>query len=237
VRRDLVLLSILVLGHYGVLAGQSTSTTRPAIAVVSKNSQAISIIQTALAGTGALSTSFQDAVATGVVRVYFNGQSSDMPIVFKCKGTRMIRTELQKPKGTSVRIVNAGTGVIQQPDGTARQLLMNNTLAERVNFLPSFSMLSEYQQASMSVEYSGTAQVNGQAAQVVALRPLTTPGVTQADLDRSLTKTQFFIDPTSGTVLKIAYTNFSETNPDSGQAVEIYFSDFRVVNGQMVPFR
>jgi hypothetical protein len=61
--------------------------------------------------------------------------------------------------------------------------------------------------------------------------------VTQADLDRSLTKTQFFIDPTSGAVLKIAYTNFSETNPDSGQAVEIYFSDFRVINGERVPFR
>jgi hypothetical protein len=67
--------------------------------------------------------------------------------------------------------VNQGKGVIEQPDGTIRQLLMNNTLVERANHIPIFSLLADFQDPTVGIENLGTVQINGVDTSAVALRP------------------------------------------------------------------
>jgi hypothetical protein len=101
---------------------------------VTKDAQAMTVAATAftaMGGTQAFLT-YQDALASGTYTSYLGGTPSSYPIVFKSKGTQETRVELQKEKGTNVRIVNTGQGVLEKPDGTFQSLATDNTLAERV---------------------------------------------------------------------------------------------------------
>lgn len=237
-RAMLIILGLMLGFSPAASAQKETVPVKARPAAVTKNPQAISIVQAALAAAAGPPglAGYQDAVAQGTLHLTI-GKAADMPIVLKCKGPDMTRVETHQPKGKSIRIVNQGVGVYQQPDGHVRHLLMNNTLAERANFIPVFSLLAEYQNPAVSVEYVGTGKVNGRAAQVVALRPIPVKGMSQAELDRTTTKTQFSIDQVNSTILKIAYTNFAENNPDDGDKVEVYLWDYRPVGSGLVPFR
>jgi hypothetical protein len=60
--------------------------------------------------------------------------------------------ELQRPSGTTVRILNHGEAVMQRPDGTVHHLLMNNTYGERVSHIPAFSLLAENQAQAVALD-------------------------------------------------------------------------------------
>src|SRR5207249_3950485 len=204
-------------------------------AKVVKDAQAVAEVQTALTAMGASAVVIQDSVSSGTLTTTLNEGSVSMPVVLKSKGTQMSRVELQKPTGTGIRIVNHGVGVIEQPDGTVRSLLMNNTLVERANHIPALSLLADFQDPAVSVENFGSAVVSNQQTEVVALRPLIVPIISQADWDKSLSRTTFYIDPISGTVVKVAFTNFAENDSNFGQQVEVYLSNYKAVDGVLVP--
>jgi hypothetical protein len=203
-----------------------------------KDVQAIAVVQSALTAMGeTAAVGYQDSVANGTLTFYVDGSSVAIPITLKSKGTQETRVELQRAKGTTVRIVNQGAGVIEQPDGTVRWLLMNNTLIERVTHLPLFSLLGAFQDPTVSVENLGTAKVSTYTTNVVALRPLVDPAISQTQWDQSLSKTMFYVDQASGLVVKISYTNFAENNPNLSDSIEVYLSNYQSVNGTLIPMR
>jgi hypothetical protein len=112
---------------------------------------------------------------------------------------------------------------------------MNNTLVERVSHVPVLSLLADFQDPAVSIENLGSAVVNGLNTNVVALRPLVDAKISPDEWDKSLTKTTFYIDPASETVVKVAYTNFAESDSNSSQQVEVYLSDYKSVEGVLVP--
>ena len=205
---------------------------------ITKNPQAIAIAQKALAAMGGAQAllAYQDSQATGTYTVYGGLTPTTYPITLKCKGTQETRVELQKPSGTTVRVVNQGQGAITRPDGTVIHLLMNNTLAERVNHIPLLSILAEYQNGTISIQYQGTSQVSGQAADVVAVSLVPTTDAIQGPLFASMTQTIFYVDQTTGLIDKIQFTNYAENDPNSPQKVEVYLGSWQSVNGISVPF-
>jgi len=230
-------LLILVSVTQTPLSAQQTPSSN-ATAVVTKDPQAIAVIQSALSTlSSSTALAYQDSVATGTLTVSVGAKPLAMPIIIKTKGTRMTRVDLQKPKGTTVRIVNNGTGVILQPDGSVKRLLTNNTLVERVNNIPAFSLLADFQDPTVSVESYGVAQISSRPVNVVALRPLVVVGITQAQWDSTTTRTTFYLDQTTGVVSKIAYTEFGENDPKVGELIEVLLSNYQAVDGTMVPLR
>jgi outer membrane lipoprotein-sorting protein len=87
-----------------------------------------------------------------------------------------------------------------------------------------------------NLSYQGTADVNGQTADVVAISLVPTTDATQAQWYVANIQVLLFADQESGTVSKIQYTNFGETNPDDQQKIEVYFNKYQPVNGISVPF-
>ena len=81
----------------------------------------------------------------------------------------MLRTEVQRPEGTRLIIVNNGVGAVQKPDGTSRSLFSNNTVAARVEHIPSLSFLSEWQSSTTEIRYVRSDTLNGRPVQVIAL--------------------------------------------------------------------
>lgn len=205
---------------------------------ITKDVQAMAVAATAftvLGGTQALLT-YQDSLATGTLTVYWTKSPVSYPITLMCKGTQETRTELQLPKGTNVRILNQGQAALQRPDGTVVHLLMNNTIAERVTHIPLLTIISEYLNANTSVKYQGTAQVNGQNADVVTISLVPTTDPVQGPQYDSMTQTTFYLDQSTGFLDKIQYSSFGENDPNSTETIEVYFGKYQTINGMAIPF-
>src|SRR5438309_1373522 len=122
---------------------------------------ASSVAQRSLAAMGSNSlVPNQSVQATGTLTLH---GSSDVvfPVVLKSLGTQLLRMELTTSKGLRLFVANAGHGIIRQPDGSVRQLLDDNMLVQRVNHIPALSLLSEYAQNQVALEYVGNSLVDG----------------------------------------------------------------------------
>jgi hypothetical protein len=226
---------LVILCLFGVslnLNAQQASTT------LQRDAQAVALVQQSLAAMGGTQAlAFADSLAAGTALSFKpDGSSVTLSIVKKSKGTKMIRTEVQRPEGTRLRIVNGGTGAIQNPDGTIRRLFSNNTVAERIEHIPALSILSEWQSSNVEVRYVGTDTVNGSPVQMVAISLIPTSDPQWVRFYRSTTQTLFYIDQATNLVSKIQYQNFAENDSNVSEKVEIFFTDYRVASGVQVPF-
>lgn len=204
-----------------------------------KDPQGVAIVQQALAamgGAAALTATSLHSVTTGTLTLA-GPSPKDMPIVLKTKGTRKVRSELQTPEGTRVRILNDGRAVAIRPDGSVKWLSVDNAMAERVSHIPALSLLAENAEASVAVEYVGPATVNGQPVVVVGLSFTPSSDAKQAAEFLELTRCLFFVDPGSGTIAKIEYTHYAEGHRSTKWKEEVFLSDYRSVEGVLVPFK
>jgi len=208
-------------------------------AALQRDVQAISLLQQCLATMGgAEALLLQDSVAIGEAQTFLpDGTTVTLPIVKKSKGTKMVRTELQRPEGTRIRVVNGGVGGIRNSDGTIRKQFSNNTAAERVEHIPVLSILSEWQSSSIEIRYIGADIVNGSAVQVVAISFIPTSDPQWISFYRSTTQKLFYIDQGTNLVSKIQYQNFAEKDSNVSEKVEVFFSDYRSVSGVLIPFK
>ncbi len=230
--------AISVVFFLAMFAGIATGANTSKQFVIAKDTQAVTIAQTAIGAMGGTSALFgyQDGQATGSLTVYAANPAATYPVVLKCKGTQETRVEIQKPTGTNVRIVNQGQGVIERSNGTVVRLMMNNTIAERVGHIPILSILGEYLSANVSLQYQGAAQVNGQNATVIVVSYIPATDAVQGPVFAAMTQTLFYVDQATSLIDKIQYTNYDENNSDSNQKVEVYLSSYQTVNGIYVPF-
>jgi hypothetical protein len=201
---------------------------------VTKDPTGSAVIQRTLSAMGSSST-ISDTVCTGTLTLArFPGDS--LTVVFKSKGTQMTRTESTGPKGTTVRVVNNGIGVIISPNGSVRRLNMNNTIAERVQHIPSLSLLSEALGPSVEIESLSDVQFDGAPHHVVALSYTPDPAYPQTRAFLDITRRLIFVNSNTGLVSKTEFTRFPESGHHN-QRVERQFSDYRLVGSVLVPFQ
>ena len=203
---------------------------------VTKDARALTSAQRSLAAMGgptALAL-VKDSRASGKITV--PGLKATFPIVIKTSGTRKVRVELQRASGTQVRILNNGYAAIIAADGKVRRLTANNTISERVTHIPVFSLLAEQGAAEVEV-------LPGNAKEKVApnasfVLQIVRGSEHSAALYRKFTRTTYYVDTGTGLVSRIAFNNLAENNdPDSAITVEVAYSDYRNVDGVMVPFK
>jgi len=202
---------------------------------ITQDPQAVAVAQaafTAMGGAQAIA-GYQDSLASGTVTISAGGNPVSYPIT-KSKGLRETRVELQMPKGTNVRIVNQGQGAILRPDGSVKTLYSNNTFYEHVNHVPLLSVLAEYANGNVNLLYKGVQQVQGQPEDVIEVDfvPNLANGQTFASMSRAL----FFVNQVTRLVDKTQSTPFYEGDTKNTFTEEVYFTDYRSVNGLMLPF-
>lgn len=211
---------------------QASSKANSSTVTVTKDPQAMSVVQNALIQSGG-TTAYQDSLATGTS----TENAVATPVTLKSKGTQLFRADYSNPKGTTSYILNQGIAVIENPDGTVTNLVTNNTFGERVLQVPLGSLLAEYQAALVDVIYSGVTQVNGSTVDTVTMDVLyTTSDSVSAAFYRSITSTIFYIDQKSGLLIKVQYPHCAENETNAIDTIEVYFSDYRNINGVQVPF-
>jgi hypothetical protein len=231
-----VLVVFLTLSAFNPAVAQDAPTLEAAASAVARDP--VAVAQQAVASMGGASAlvGLQDSVGTGTLTLAGPSPKA-MPIVLKTQGTRKVRSELQTPEGTRVRILNDGRAAALRPDGSVKWLSVENTLAERVSHIPALSLLAENADANVGVEYMGPGVVNGQPAEVVGLSFTPSSDVKQAAEFLELTRCLFFVDPGSGTIAKIEYTHYAEGHRSTNWKEEVFLSDYRSVEGVLVPFK
>ncbi len=133
--------------------------------------------------------------------------------------------------------MNQGQGAILRPDGTVKLLYWNNTFYEHVNHVPMLSLFSEYGNGSVNVLYEGTAKILDQAEEIVEIDYVPNLDPAQGALFASMSRTLYFVNQTTRLIDKIEGTPFVEGANKDTFTEELYLSDYRSVNGMMIPFR
>jgi len=205
---------------------------------LTQDPQAIAVAQAAFAAMGGAQAvaAYQDSVASGTATIYVGGTPVSYPITLKSKGLRETRNELQMPKGTNIRVVNQGQGAITRPDGAVKSLDANNTFYEHVSHVPLLSVLAEYAGGNVNLLYKGTATVQGQTEDVIELDFVPDLGPGNGPVWASMSRTLFFVNQSTRLVDKTQHSSFGEGNPNDTFNEEVYYTDYRSVNGILVPF-
>ena len=140
------------------------------------------------------------------------------------------------PKGTNLRIVNQGQGAILRPDGSVRSLYSNNTFSEHVEHVPLLSVLAEIGNGNVNLIYQGTSQIQGQPEDVIELDFVPNLDPVQGPIFASMSRTLYFVNQATRLVDKIQSTPLYEGDMKNTFTEEVYLTDYRSVNGLMVPF-
>ncbi len=201
--------------------------------------QAVTVAQAAFTAMGGVQAvaGYQDSQASGTVTLYAGGNPVTYPITMKSKGLRETRVEVQMAKGTNIRIMNQGQAVIQRPDGTVKTLHSNNTFSEHVGHVPLLSVLAEIGNGNVNLIYQGTAQVQGQAEDVIELDFVPNLDPVSGAMFASMSRTLYYVNQATRLVDKIQSTPLYEGDMKNTVTEEVYLADYRSVNGLMVPFR
>jgi len=205
---------------------------------IRQDPQAVAVAQaafTAMGGAQAVAA-YQDSQAAGTLTLSAGGNPVSYPITVKSKGLRETRIEVQMAKGTNIRIMNQGQAALQRPDGSVRSLYSNNTFSEHVDHVPLLSVLAEIGNGNVNLIYQGTAQVQGQSEDVIELDFVPNLDPVQGPLSASMSRTLYFVNQTTRLVDKVQSTPLYEGDMKNTFTEEVYLTDYRSVNGLMVPF-
>jgi hypothetical protein len=204
-----------------------------------RDPSAIAIVERSLAALGAGNLSSGDsATMTGALEL-IGKSTKTFPIAIKVRGTSELRSELTTPAGIRVTVItgtSGGGGTIRKPDGNIRSLATENVVGYRNQYLPALSLLSEVEHTSTSVEYLGVADVDGSAADIVALGVWSGDINTTASALAQTTRTIFYIDKATGLVLRLQQLHYSEKVRGDTNKMEVRFDGYRSIQGVQVPF-
>lgn len=229
------LLPSVLLFFTPVWAQQFQQAVTPSPTLI-RDPQAVALAARALAAMGANSVSPQiDSRAIAMLTISSKPPLT-MNLVLESKGLTTKRAELRQPSGLSIRIVRGGAGSIQQPDGSVRQVLRNNTLFEHVNYIPILSLLAEFQNPAADLEIVSRAASNGTADEVISVALGQSSDPAQAAIERQISRTVFYINQASSMVDKIEYIQYSEQPRSTPLQIQEVYSDYRNVGGVAVPF-
>ena len=221
-----------------LLASTSFAQSTPPPTPPVRDPQAVAILQQALAAAGGAAAigAVQDYTATGTITYFWAGQQVQGAVTLKGRGIGKFRLEATLQSGTRTWAVSNGAGFIKHADGSARNIPYQNA----VNFgnltFPVAHLAAALQDPSTSISYFGLETRNGQQVQHVRLQRTFPTNLDPRGDFTKLTIRDFFIDPVAFQVLSILDMTHPEDSFTISQPHEMGFSNYRAVNGILVPF-
>jgi hypothetical protein len=233
-KRLLITVSVaILLFHQRAFSQTASSTAAPAI----KDPTAAAVAQKALASMGSSAlASYQDVVAAGSVTLYGSDTSEIFSARLSFKGTRKQHYQFTKAAGSDDQVSDGVASCITRADGTQQPGAMQNLYAQRVDIFPVLSLLGEFRNDNVNVQYAGSATLNDQPEDIVALSLSMSPTPYQVDPAKA-TQHLFYINRNSHLVDKVEFTVVGNKEANVSWKYEWYFSDYRIAGGFLVPFR
>lgn len=197
-----------------------------------RDPQAVTILNQALSAAGGVQAlaAIQDTQAAGSVSYNWANGPVQGSVTTKSRGTTQFRTDANLSVGTRSVIVNNGTGLVIQPDGSVYHLSSSSALNLGALFLPYSQLLGMLNDSLMSVSYVGLISKAGQQVVQIHLQKTLDPSVNPSGVISLLTTKDVFIDPSTFQLLAIQDT------AGGSHIHETQYASYRQLNGILVPF-
>jgi hypothetical protein len=208
--------------------------------IASPTTQASQVLQQSLAALTGGQT-ITDVTLTGNVRRIAGSDDESGSARFKALASGASRTDFSLPSGPASELSNLTiappTGAWSGPDGVAHAIVFHNLLSEPAWFFPAFAIARRLSNSGYIATYVGQETLEGQAVQHISVSqtaPLPNPpsGATY----EHLTEIDLFLDSKTLLPATIAFNIHPDNNALLDIPVEVRFSDYRSVNGILVPF-
>ena len=217
-----------------ILLISALAFSQPASVPVIKDASAVAIAQKALAALGG-AQSFMDITVSGTTTLHGDTGTVTYPITLRGSGQASVSSSIQKPKSTDTYMTDGSAVCLNGKASPSAADGYWSMQARRIDFIPALSLLREYSDSNVQLQYAGADAVNGQTVDVIALSfhsPDAPPGFDSL----SATQRLFYVDRASGSLVKMQYRTLTTYTDDLGVKTEVYYSNYQVVSGFAVPF-
>lgn len=212
---------------------QQTSTS-----TAQRDQQALTVLSQVIKAAGGQATlaAIQDITGSGTITYYWAGEEVQGNVTVKGRGIGQFRLDATLTTGVRSWAVNNGTGFTKETDGTVSQIPHHNT----VNFgnltFPLYFMSTIIGDASTSITYIGLEAKSGTQVHHLRTEKIFSSKADPGGIVSKLTTRDFFIDSTSYQIVATQDMVHPEGASTIDYPREMQFSDYRTVNGVLVPF-
>lgn len=199
---------------------------------------------TLAAGSGARLTggnAISDVSLTATVHHIAGSLNETGTATLKALGTSQSRLDLVLPSGTLSEVRNSSTGIPAcewiGPDGAVHATAQHNCWTDPGWFFPALSSLTQGSNANVVFSYVGQETRGGASVQhlrsylyLAGAKPIAISEV------QRLSAIDFYLDSTTLLPVAIDFKAHPDNDEIAEIAVEIVLSDYRAINGVLVPF-
>jgi hypothetical protein len=183
----------------------------------------------------AVSAQIKDTIIQATISTPDDPNATTGTVTIESKGTDMVRWEGTNGGKSFVTIAAHGqlkhkAGSVWTSDASA------NAIHQRMTHLPALMIFQELARGDLSATLVAEETMNGHSVHHLTLVRVSNLG---SPADAQLTKNsrmEVFIDSQTGLIAKIEYIHVSETDWRLGTPTEIFYDDYRAVNGMLIPF-
>lgn len=205
------------------------STALGQIKTVQKDPTAMVVLNSMYAACGWNSTLPTSIVANGTV-TYPNGNSE--PIVVEAV-PGAFRTQM--PQSNVTIVVSDVEGIMTT--GTNKTPLRGGVAASIQPWMfPFYSELLNAANPSLSITSAGSGSVSGTSVQLISFNSLSSVGDGLDQIRQLASQATVSISPATFLPVQIHFYRMSRETMLSGSFMDAYLSDFRNINGMLVPF-
>ncbi|SRR6266566_3858336 len=154
-------------------------------------------------------------------------------VTIRTMGTSSLRVEASPADGPSILTLNNQQAWLKVGTDPAEYIPRVAIASAGITYVPLLSILANWSDPGMRVEYIGLEKLGISTAHHVRLTP-----PLEDDLPPELeSPCDIFIDPLSFLVLKLIYVIRPPASLVNKVSLEIAYSDYRAVSGILIPYR
>lgn len=199
---------------------------------LTKHPEAVALVEHILAANGHALGNNEGTLAGGTIQIA--GISESNPIRIYARGNRFVRTEVDRPSGTSVYILHDGDASFQAHGERAIHMNRVNTIAERLLYLPEASLMSEFNDPEIELQYIGPAQLSGTTVVQFSAAWSSANQKKEQDLFLNRTRVVYSVDPSTYRILQIEYDRSAENDTNDLTHFRIVYSDYQPLGGRPI---
>jgi hypothetical protein len=217
---------------------QPSSPQQTSAPTIQRDQQALTVLTQVLATAGgqAVLGAIQDITGTGTITYYWAGDEVQGTVTVKGRGVGQFRLDAILSNGTRSWAVNNGTGFEKEPDGTTSQIPYHNTLNFGNLTFPLYFLSAVVQDTSTSITYVGMETKNGSQVHHIRAQKVFGRDADPSGILGKLTRRDFFVDCTTFQVVATLDMVHPARASTLSYPREMQFSDYRTINGILVPF-
>jgi hypothetical protein len=202
-----------------------------------RDAQALNLVAQSLAANGGPAvTSIEDFTGTGTIAYNWAGEVVSGSVSVYGKGREEFRVDSSLPAGTQSLVLNGRDAILTPVYGPKAGSPIHATMTTGNLTLPAVRIAEVISDSSIGLRYVGSLTWNGKQVLHVHVVLSNDPRLRLGAQFSDLGEYELYLDANSYVVLGLAEKVWWDDDPRQSYLYELTFSDYRPVNGVLVPF-